>query len=72
MLDDHRARLPVTFIALTEAHVLNALRQAGRPHRIRPALTALEKSSDVSTCLVRANCHGRHRRVVGLLHGMGQ
>ena len=29
----------VTFIALTEAHVLNALRRAGvRPNRIRPAV----------------------------------
>jgi uncharacterized protein (DUF433 family) len=35
---------PVTFAALTEAHVLNALREAGvRPQRIRPALRRLQK-----------------------------
>lgn len=37
-----RARAGVTFIAMVEAHVLEALRQAGvRPARIRPALTRL-------------------------------
>lgn len=37
-------RLPVTFIALAEAHVLDALRDAGvRPQKIRPALTALQQ-----------------------------
>jgi uncharacterized protein (DUF433 family) len=36
--------LPVTFIALAEAYVLDALRKAGvRPQRIRPALKKLEK-----------------------------
>ncbi len=36
--------LPVTFIALAEAHVLEALREAGvRPHRIRPALDKLKE-----------------------------
>jgi uncharacterized protein (DUF433 family) len=36
--------LPVTFIALAEAYVLDALRDAGvRPQRIRPALIKLEK-----------------------------
>jgi uncharacterized protein (DUF433 family) len=35
--------LPVTFIALTEAYVLDALRDAGvRPQRIRPALKKLQ------------------------------
>jgi len=35
--------LPVTFIALAEAHVLDALREAGvRPQRIRPALEKLK------------------------------
>lgn len=37
-------RLPVTFIALAEAHVLDALREAGvRPQKIRPALDRLKK-----------------------------
>jgi len=36
--------LPVTFIALAEAHVLDALREAGvRPQKIRPALEQLKK-----------------------------
>jgi len=36
--------LPVTFIALAEAHVLDALREAGvRPQKIRPALDRLKK-----------------------------
>ncbi|WP_213454137.1 DUF433 domain-containing protein [Rhizomonospora bruguierae] len=36
--------LPVTFIALAEAHVLDALRDAGvRPQRIRPALQRLQE-----------------------------
>jgi len=36
--------LPVTFIALAEAHVLDALRSAGvRPRKIRPALDELKK-----------------------------
>src|SRR5947207_11727966 len=35
--------LPVTFIALTEAYVLDALRDAGvRPQKIRPALKRLQ------------------------------
>ncbi|HET7326041.1 MAG TPA: DUF433 domain-containing protein [Nocardioidaceae bacterium] len=39
-----RRQAAVTFIALAEAHVLNALRDAGvRPHRIRPALQVLQK-----------------------------
>ncbi|GHJ10204.1 hypothetical protein TPA0907_45710 [Micromonospora humidisoli] len=39
-----RDALPVTFIALAEAHVLEALRTAGVvPQRIRPALKALQK-----------------------------
>jgi uncharacterized protein (DUF433 family) len=38
------SRLPVTFIALAESHVLDGLREAGvRPHKIRPALDALKK-----------------------------
>jgi uncharacterized protein (DUF433 family) len=37
-------RLPVTFIALAEAHVLDALRDAGvRPQKIRPALMKLQQ-----------------------------
>lgn len=44
VLDYDRTPLPVTFIALAEAHVLGALRDAGvRPQRIRPALTKLQK-----------------------------
>lgn len=36
--------LPVTFIALAEAHVLDALREAGvRPQKIRPALDKLKE-----------------------------
>jgi len=36
-------RLPVTFLALAEGYVLYALEEAGvRPHKIRPALDALE------------------------------
>ncbi len=36
--------LPVTFIALAEGHVLEALRDAGvRPQKIRPALTKLQQ-----------------------------
>jgi uncharacterized protein (DUF433 family) len=38
------AGLPVTFIALAEAHVLDALRAAGvRPQKIRPALDRLKQ-----------------------------
>ncbi|WP_218824706.1 DUF433 domain-containing protein [Asanoa hainanensis] len=41
---DDGAALPVTFIALAEAHVLEALRDAGvRPQRIRPALNRLQR-----------------------------
>ncbi|HET8659481.1 MAG TPA: DUF433 domain-containing protein [Micromonosporaceae bacterium] len=44
VLDPAAVRLPVTFIALAEAHVLDALRDAGvRPQKIRPALAALHK-----------------------------
>lgn len=44
VVDHHRDVLPVTFIALAEAHVLEALRTAGVvPQRIRPALNALQK-----------------------------
>jgi hypothetical protein len=44
VLDPAEVRLPVTFVALAEAHVLDALRDAGvRPQKIRPALAALEK-----------------------------
>lgn len=44
VLDPSTVRLPVTFIALAEAHVLDALREAGvRPQKIRPALAALQK-----------------------------
>lgn len=44
VLEATAARLPVTFIALAEAHVLDALRDAGvRPQKIRPALTALQR-----------------------------
>ncbi|GGM66161.1 DUF433 domain-containing protein [Dactylosporangium sucinum] len=43
VLPADRGPLPVTFIALAEAHVLDALRDAGvRPHKIRPALAALQ------------------------------
>jgi uncharacterized protein (DUF433 family) len=36
--------LPVTFVSLTEAHVLDGLREAGvQPHKIRPALDALKR-----------------------------
>ncbi len=36
--------LPVTFVALAEAYILDALRKAGvRPQRIRPALKKLQK-----------------------------
>ncbi|ROO50783.1 uncharacterized protein DUF433 [Micromonospora sp. Llam0] len=42
--DPQSSPLPVTFIALAEAHVLEALRTAGvRPQRIRPALEALQQ-----------------------------
>jgi uncharacterized protein (DUF433 family) len=42
-LDVHAGQASVTFIALTEAHVLEALRSAGvRPQRIRPALRRLQ------------------------------
>ncbi|MFV2103176.1 DUF433 domain-containing protein [Micromonospora sp. LOL_024] len=42
--DGHPDVLPVTFIALAEAHVLEALRNAGvRPQKIRPALTELQR-----------------------------
>ncbi|MBQ0900478.1 DUF433 domain-containing protein [Micromonospora sp. U21] len=41
---DERAALPVTFIALAEAHVLEALRTAGVvPQKIRPALNELQR-----------------------------
>ena len=41
---DRQDVLPVTFIALAEAHVLEALRTAGvRPQRIRPALAELQR-----------------------------
>jgi uncharacterized protein (DUF433 family) len=44
VLDPASVRLPVTFVALAEGHVLDALREAGvRPHKIRPALKALQK-----------------------------
>lgn len=43
VVPDEGARLPVTFIALAEGHVLEALRDAGvRPQRIRPALQRLQ------------------------------
>jgi uncharacterized protein (DUF433 family) len=42
VLDDRGRQAPTTFIALAEAWVLWALREAGvRPHRIRPALDRL-------------------------------
>jgi uncharacterized protein (DUF433 family) len=44
VLQPTAAEASVTFIALTEAHVLAALRDAGvRPQRIRPALGRLQK-----------------------------
>lgn len=44
VLDRDQASLPVTFIALAEAHVLDALRDAGvRPRKIRPALQRLKR-----------------------------
>jgi len=43
-LDVAPGQAPVTFIALTEAYVLEALRDAGvRPQRIRPALRRLQR-----------------------------
>jgi uncharacterized protein (DUF433 family) len=43
-LDRPPRQAAVTFVAMAEAHVLNALREAGvRPQRIRPALTVLTK-----------------------------
>jgi uncharacterized protein (DUF433 family) len=43
-LDVPVGQAPVTFIALTEAYVLEALRDAGvRPQRIRPALRRLQQ-----------------------------
>lgn len=43
VLEPERRRLPVTFIALAEGHVMDALRDAGvRPHKIRPALQRLK------------------------------
>jgi uncharacterized protein (DUF433 family) len=43
VLDPSSARASVTFMALTEAYVLDALRGAGvRPRRIRPALRRLQ------------------------------
>lgn len=40
--DTSQDGLPVTFVSLTEAHVLDGLREAGvQPHKIRPALDAL-------------------------------
>jgi uncharacterized protein (DUF433 family) len=42
VLEPERRRLPVTFIALAEGHVMDALRDAGvRPRKIRPALQRL-------------------------------
>jgi uncharacterized protein (DUF433 family) len=44
VMERSKAALPVTFIALAEAHVLDALRDAGvRPQLIRPALRRLQK-----------------------------
>jgi uncharacterized protein (DUF433 family) len=44
VVERSQASLPVTFIALAEAHVLDALRDAGvNPRRIRPALYRLQK-----------------------------
>ncbi len=42
VLEPEHRRLPVTFIALAEGHVMDALRDAGvRPQKIRPALQRL-------------------------------
>ena len=50
------ARAGVTFIAMVEAHVLEALRQAGvRPARIRPALTRLAQEFGREYVLVSPN-----------------
>ncbi|MGW1059369.1 DUF433 domain-containing protein [Micromonospora rubida] len=44
VVDGQRDVLPVTFIALAEAHVLEALRTAGVvPQKIRPALNELQR-----------------------------
>jgi uncharacterized protein (DUF433 family) len=44
VIEREKTRLPVTFIALAEGHVLEALRDAGvRPRRIRPALQRLQQ-----------------------------
>jgi uncharacterized protein (DUF433 family) len=43
VLEPEHRRLPVTFIALAEGHVMDALRDAGvRPRKIRPALQRLK------------------------------
>lgn len=50
------ARASVTFIAMVEAHVLEALRQAGvRPARIRPALKRLAQEFGREYVLVAPN-----------------
>lgn len=44
VVGQEHTRLPVTLIALAEAHVLEALRDAGvRPQKIRPALAKLQR-----------------------------
>ncbi|WKU03736.1 DUF433 domain-containing protein [Micromonospora sp. HUAS LYJ1] len=44
VVGNDRDTLPVTFIALAEAHVLEALRTAGvQPRKIRPALNELQR-----------------------------
>lgn len=44
VVERSETRLPVTLIALAEAHVLEALREAGvRTQKIRPALNALQR-----------------------------
>jgi uncharacterized protein (DUF433 family) len=44
VIERDRTPLPVTFIALAEGHVLDALRNAGvRPQKIRPALQRLQQ-----------------------------
>lgn len=44
VIEREQTSLPVTFIALAEGHVLEALRDAGvRPQKIRPALNRLQE-----------------------------
>lgn len=53
---NRRRQAPVSFIALTEAYVLQALRTAGvRVQKIRPALTALQRTFGTEYALTAPN-----------------